>query len=360
MLIIALLLGLAPISLWAEPVDADRVRLAMMERPTSIYGKELRYQIETRVYPNPEGTSFYTRNEAIASTGTRTLIIGRPTRGRSDIPTLIMHYQPNEGEPHTDADPLLTFFQGFDGRFTNTYVRRLLFEYQHKDPYQSSGTQQIGPSIGALLTDPMIRLMGVRVEPFLGRPIKQYEFVEVGDQLQAERVDHPADENAIRITANDPDDDSYMVVSSAPEYLTLERSLPSEEQLFVEISELKSFDGMRYPAHGVYRQILAGGQYEWESTVQLISVQDIDPENIDWTPPWPKGTEWKRNWDRKRGAVPYTREQIKKIRAAGLANARSRTEPEPSNGYFYINVILLTIVAALIAYRLWPRQKETS
>ncbi|MCS7465545.1 hypothetical protein NZK35_02530 [Stieleria sp. ICT_E10.1] len=342
----------------AEPLDADEIRRQGWAVRPYVYGKELVYKIDARTIDSPDGRTFYSGYPDVVQRGTRTLTLGRPSTGRSYIPSRLMHFQKNAGEPHTDEDPLLTFFQGFDGRKTSTYVRKLLHDYEIKQHVNSSGTEQVGCAVGAFAADPMVRLLINRQEPFQGLPMKQYDFVELKDQVRAERVEHPADANAIRISSTDPNVESYTIVSSAPEYLPLERRISYPDGPFaIQVSELKTFDGHRYPSRATYRELKHDGTFGWEASIELISVENIDADQFEWIPPWPAGTEWKRERDVKRFEVPYTREQLRKIQAAGLARARSHTS-EGSSSYFYLNIALIGVIIALALYRLWPRSNE--
>ena len=64
---------------------------------------------------------------------------------------------------------------------------------------------------------------------------------------------------------------------------------------------------------------------------------------------------WKREKDLKRFEVPYSRDQVKKIQAAGLANVRAKTA-EGSSAFFYVNIALVSIIVVLAAYKFWPRE----
>ncbi|QEF96790.1 hypothetical protein Mal15_08200 [Stieleria maiorica] len=372
-----------------DVLDADEVRREGWKVRPYIYGKELVYKIHARTIgrakDGAKGGTIYANYPDVLQRGTRELTLGRPMAGRTYIPSRLLHFQPNAGEPHTDEDPLLTFFQGFDGRKTNTYVRRLLHDYQTRQHIHSSGTEQIGSAVAAFKADPMVRLLINRTEPFQGLPIKEYNFVELKDQIKAERVEHPADANAIRVSSTDPAVESYTIVSSAPEHLILERRLYYPDGPFViEVSKLTSFDGHRYPGRATYRELNRDGSFGWEATIELISVESIDVDKTEWIPPWPAGTEWKREQDRKHFEVPYTEEQLRQIQAAGLARSRSDTsegrpesvvvdpqvrDDEPdgrsaaSDGrsfYFYANFMLVAIIAPLLAYRLWPKKEAMS
>lgn len=336
--------------------DADVIRRAKLETRSYAYGKELEYRIDVLTFNSPGGSSFFSLYPDVSQQGVRKLAIGQPVRGRSYIPSRLMHFQENEGEPHTDENPLLTFFQGFDGRVTNTYVRRLLADHQIKTGIHSDGTQQVGCSIDAFKADPMVKLLFNRMEPFQGLPLEEYEFVPMGDQLKTERTNHPADENAIRMSTTDPDDDFYVIVSSAPEYLLLEKRVNYPDgPLTVEITELTNFEGNRYPSRGTYRELTRDGKFGWEASVELLGIEAIDVNKTDWLPPWPVGTDWKREKDLKHFEVPFSREQIKKIQAVGLNNARNATF-EGSSAFYYVNILLLLIILGLGVYKFWPRE----
>ena len=343
-----------------EQLDADAIRLASQGARTYFYGKEIEYRIEVQDFPSSEGGSFYTVHPMETQRGTRRISIGESSSKRSYIPTRLMHFQPNQGEPHLTDDPLLTFFQGYNGHKTCSFVRTLLNEYGGKRRIESSGTEQVGCAVGAFRADPMATLIVNQWEPFMGLPVKKYEFVEMGNRVKAERVEHPADDRAIRIASTDPDIAQYVILSSEPEYLVLERGRQSPDRLpSVEITELKEFDGYRYPSRASVRQFTADGKYGWSAEVELIDVREIDASQTKWIPDWPIGTEWKREKDGKRFQLPYTSAQMKKIRAAGLAKARSDSL-EGSPGFFNINLLLLAVVFALVVYRFWPRAEPTT
>jgi len=342
-----------------EAINADAIRRESSKARTYFYGKELEYRIDVHTFHGPKGASFFTTYPDVVQKGTRKLAIGCPVPKRTYIPSRVMHFQKNQGEPHLDDDPLLTYFQGFDGRYTNTYVRKLLYLTENRSVTESFGDQQVGCSIAAFRADPMVRMLVNQMEPFLGLPGQNLAFVEMKDRVKAERVEHPADKNAVRISSTDPNSGQYFIISSPPEYLILENSRKTPDTpLVTEIVELATFDGFRYPSRATYRELESGGKHGWSATVELIDVRSIDVAKTEWNPPWPEGTEWLREQDLKRFQVPYSRDQMRKIQAAGLARARSYNS-EASTSFFNLNLALLIAIIVLLVYRYWPREKNS-
>jgi hypothetical protein len=363
-LIVLALVCLAPSGLLAQSsnaedrlLSADELRLAKAEPRTYFYGKEFRYKIETESRTDHGGATFFSGHLDIAANGVRTLAIGKPSPGRSNIPVRLMHYQKNQGEPHIDDDPLLTYFEGTNGRASHSFLRKLLFDFEGRKAVTSFGNASVGHLLPAFHQDPLVSLLVNDVALINGTErTNDVEFVPMGDKLQTEWFEHEADPKAIRMLATDPGDQSYVVFTSQPELLLLERRESDPDgPLQVDVSELMTFDGFRYPKKATYRAVTPDGKSGYICSIEMLDISEIDVDNFEWIPPWPAGTEWIRKKDRKRFHVPYSDSQLAKIQQHGLANARADAPSPESPKFFYLNAGLVILILGLVAYRFWPR-----
>jgi len=363
-LVLLAFLGLSPASSLAQSssaedriLSADELRRVKGEPRTYFYGKEFRYTIETESRTDHGGATFFSGHLDIAANGVRTLAIGKPSPDRSNIPVRLMHYQKNQGEPHIDDDPLLTYFEGTDGRASHSFLRKLLFDFEGRKAVTSFGNASVGHLLPAFHQDPLVSLLVNDVALINGTErTNDVEFVPMGDKLQTEWFEHEADTKAIRMSATDPGDQSYVVFTSQPELLLVERreSYP-DGPLQVDISELMTFDGFRYPKKATYRAVTPDGKSGYICSIEMLDISEIDVDSFEWIPPWPAGTEWARIKDGKRFHVPYSDAQLAKIQQHGLANARADAPSPESPKFFYFNAGLVVLILGLVAYRFWPR-----
>ncbi|WP_236696097.1 hypothetical protein [Rhodopirellula islandica] len=338
-------------------LSADELRRAKGEPRTYFYGKEFRYTIETESRTEHGGATFFSGHLDIAANGVRTLAIGKPSPDRSYIPVRLMHYQKNQGEPHIDDDPLLTYFEGTNGRASQSFLRKLLYDFEGRKAVTSHGNQSVGYKLPAFVYDPLVSLLVNDLSAIIGgEPPEEFEFVPMGDKLQTEWFEHKADPKAIRMSSTDPDDPFYSVCTSEPEYLPLEvLGRPRDGPLQIDVSELMTFDGFRYPKKATYREVTPDGTFGYICSVELLDIREIDVDHFEWIPAWPAGTEWMRKKDRKRFHVPYSDVQLAMIQQHGLANARADAPSPESPKFFYLNAGLVVVILGLVAYRFWPR-----
>ncbi|WP_246112637.1 hypothetical protein [Allorhodopirellula solitaria] len=323
---------------------------------TYFYGKEFRYKIETESRTGDGGATFYSGHLDTGANGVRTLAIGKPSPHRSYIPVRLMHYQENPGEPHIDDDPLLTYFEGTNGRISHSFDRKLLYNFEGRKRVTSFGNESVGYGLSAFPLDPLVFLLVDDLCAIIGcEPPDDIEFVAMGDKLQTEWFEHEADPKAIRMSTTDPDDPFYAVYTSGPEYLLLEQPRPPDGPLQIDISELMIFDGLRYPKKATYQALTPDGTFGYICSIEMLDIREIDVHNFEWIPPWPAGTEWMRERDRKRTHVPYSDAQLASIQQHALANARADApQPKPS-WFFYLNLGLISLIIAMAVYRFWPR-----
>ncbi|WP_146391065.1 hypothetical protein [Allorhodopirellula solitaria] len=340
-------------------MSADELRRAQMVPRTYFYGKEFRYKIETESRTGVDGATFFSGHLDIAANGVRTLAIGKPSPHRSYIPARLMHYQENPGEPHIDDDLLLTYFEGTDGRVSHDFLRKLLYDFEGRRTVNSSGTVSVGHVLPAFHQDPLVSLLVDDVSIINGvNQMDGIEFVAMGDKLQTEWIAHKADPNAIRMSTTDPDDPFYAVYTSQPECMLLERRLRYPDgPLQIDISELMIFDGFRYPKKATYRAVTPDGTFGYICSIELLDIREIDVHDFEWIPPWPAGTEWMREKDRKRFHVPYSDAQLASIQQRALANARADAPQPKSSWFFYLNLGLIGLIIAMVVYRFWPRSE---
>ncbi|MFG0266052.1 MAG: hypothetical protein ACF8AM_13040 [Rhodopirellula sp. JB055] len=337
--------------------SADELRRTRMVPRTYFYGKEFRYTIKTEIDIGEGGANFYSEHFDTAANGVRTLAIGKPSPLRSYVPVRLMHFQENAGEPHIDDDPLLTYFEGTNGRITHVFDRKLLHDFEGRTRVTSFGNESVGHGLPAFQLDPFAGLLVNDRSAIIGiEPPDDIEFVAMGDKLRTEWFEHKADPKAIRMSSTDPEDPSYSVFTSHPEYLPLELiSWSPDHPRHIDISELMTFEGFRYPRKATYQYVVKDGTCEFSCSIELLDIRNIDVDNFEWIPPWPAGTEWIRKKDRKRFHVPCSDSQLAKIQQHGLANARADAPSPESPKFFYLNAGLVVLILGLVAYRFWPR-----
>ncbi|TWU15632.1 hypothetical protein Poly21_28290 [Allorhodopirellula heiligendammensis] len=339
-------------------LSADELRRTRMVPRTYFYGKEFRYKIETESRTERGGATFFSGHLNTAANGVRTLAIGKPSPHRSYIPVRLMHYQENPGEPHIDDDPLLTYFEGTNGRISHSFVRKLLYNFEGRKRVTSFGNESVGYGLPAFQLDPLACLLVNDLCAIIGcEPPDDIEFVAMGDKLQTEWIEHKADRKAIRMSTTDPDDPRYAVFTSGPEYLPLEQPRPPHGPLQIDISELMVFDGFRYPKKATYQSLTPDGTFGYICSIEMLDIREIDVHNFEWIPPWPAGTEWMRERDRKRTHVPYSDAQLASIQQHALANARANAPQPKSSWFFYLNLGLIGLIIAMAVYRFWPRSE---
>ncbi|MFG0266053.1 MAG: hypothetical protein ACF8AM_13045 [Rhodopirellula sp. JB055] len=342
-------------------LSADELRRAQMIPRTYFYGKQFRYTIETESRTEHGGANFFSGHLDIAANGVRTLAIGKPSPVRSYIPVRLMHFQKNQGEPHIDDDPLLTYFEGTDGRASHSFLRKLLFDFEGRKAVTSFGNASVGHLLPAFHQDPLVSLLVNDVALINGTErTNDVEFVPMGDKLQTEWFEHEADTKAIRMSATDPGDQSYVVFTSQPELLLLERreSYP-DGPLQVDISELMTFDGFRYPKKATYRAVTPDGKSGYICSIEMLDISEIDVDSFEWIPPWPAGTEWARIKDGRRFHVPYSDMQLAMIQQHALANARANSPQSKTSWFLFLNLGLMSLIIGMTVYRFWPRSETT-
>ncbi|TWT54067.1 hypothetical protein Pla22_17020 [Rubripirellula amarantea] len=335
--------------------NADEIRRVAWNRDY-FFGKKYRYEIKITEHPEAEPGGIYLSKGDILYEGTRELVIGRRSQGRSSVPICMVHFQQNRGEPHTDEDPLMTYFSGFDGKESRVFWRDLLVDFTNWNP-NSSASVLAGINIAVVLDDPFLNALTPAVYKFDG--IVDHEPLEsVKDDFTIMKVKHTADRDALEFKSELPEGANLQyVVSSWPEYLTLESwdhnvTPHSKVVQGMSVSELVLYGNYRYPQKG--KRVT----YSQTQEFQLLEVTELDEAELasyDWFPPWPTGTVVWHEEQTKIEEIPFTSDQLKSIRARSAENLRSNVKAKKVP-FVWINVGLAIAIIGLLLLRSWRQE----
>ncbi|TWT52902.1 hypothetical protein Pla22_05300 [Rubripirellula amarantea] len=346
--------------------DADEINRESWARDY-FYGKKFRYEVKITDHADTEQSSLYAGLDEIAYQGTRELVIGRPNRPGGFAPIRVIHFQKNQGEPHTDEDPLMTYFNGSDGKESRIFERRLLTNFAGQGNGLSYGRVHVAFAIYVLSDDPFLNALTPAVSKFVGIESSESR-PSVKDDFSITLVKHVADRDAMEFTPKLAEltnlaerterANMQYVVSSWPEYLTLEswdRNInpPNTRATGLSVTELKTHGDHRYPEKG--KRVTHFQSQEFR-LLEITDLSDSELASFEWFPPWPTGTSIFVEAELKRKEIPFTSEERKKIRARSVENTQSKVEAAKVP-YFWMNVVLVTIIIALFLLRSWRQEQ---
>jgi len=280
--------------------------------------------------------------------GTRELLVGTPRKGSSTIPSLLSHRIDNPGEPQVITPAILAFWQGFDGRESRVYNRRLLTNYAGSIT-ESSGVIRSQPILLLTTMDPVCRtLFDAQIQCFLGGATVQFSADLLASQEVVEQT-HPHFGRCFQLSYKDGE--IWGLVSGPPEYLLLSKG--TTERRDIRVSELVLIDGLRYPSQG------ETNDFEARWTYELVSVESMDVPQGSWFPAWPTGTGVNDESQGKLLSVPFTvaeRQAIENFQISALRQKQSGASFW--SPFMILNMTLAGIVVGLFAWR-YVRSKNS-
>jgi hypothetical protein len=142
-------------------------------------------------------------------------------------------------------------------------------------------------------------------------------------------------------------------VTASPDFVIVRREVTSKDgrpHLLVEVTELREFDGLAYPAAGIFHQWAAGQLPELVYRFTVVEIERLsEAARQDWFPEWPPGTAVGDQVNNRNFSIPHDPRALEESRLIQLGGFLARSSGRQK--LFFLVVNLLGTASLIFAIR---------